>query len=77
MDVPREYCIQWSKSDRKRQILYDITYMWNLKIIQMNLYTKEKQTHRHRKQTYGYQKGEGGREGQNRGMRLTDTNYYT
>ena len=22
---------EWSKSDRKRQISYDITYMWNLK----------------------------------------------
>ena len=30
----------------------------------MNLFTKQKQTHRHRKQIYGYQKGkaeEGGR----------------
>ena len=34
-------------------MLYDITFMWNLKIIQMNLYTKQKQTHR--KQTYGCQ----------------------
>ena len=25
----------------------------------MNLFTKQKQTHRHRKQTYGYQKGKG------------------
>ena len=32
---------------RQRQILYDITYMWNLKI-QMNLFTKQKQTHRYR-----------------------------
>ena len=28
----------------------------------MNLYTKQKQTHRHRKQTYGYQRGKGGRD---------------
>ena len=28
--------------------------------IQMNLYTKQKQTHRHRKQTYGYQRGKAG-----------------
>ena len=34
--------------------------MWNLKIIQMNLNTKQKETRRHRKQTYGYQRGEGG-----------------
>ena len=26
-------------------------------MIQMNLFTKRKQTHRHRKQTYGYQRG--------------------
>ena len=43
---------------RQRQILYDITYMQNLKkLIQMNLFAKQKQTHRHRKQTYGYQRG--------------------
>ena len=49
-----------SKSDRERQILYDITYMWNLKKkIQIHLLTKQKQTHRHRKQTYGYQRGKG------------------
>ena len=42
----------------QRQISHDITYMWNLKnIIQKNLFTKQKQTHRHRKQTYGYQRG--------------------
>ena len=33
--------------------------------MQVNLYTKQKQTHRHRKQTYGYQR-EGG------SMGLTD-----
>ena len=43
---------------KQRQILYDITYMQNLKkLIQMNLFAKQKQTHRHRKQTYGYQRG--------------------
>ena len=48
---------------RERQILHDITYTWNLKKIkQMNLYTEQKQTHRHRKQTNGYQRGEGGRD---------------
>ena len=41
-----------SESDRKRQISYDITYMQNLKtVIQMNLFTKEKQTHRKKKYT--------------------------
>ena len=61
MDGPRDYHTEWSKSDRERQILYDITYMWNLKkMIQMNLFTKQKQTQRHRKQTYGYQRRKGG-----------------
>ena len=31
MDGPREYLTKWSKSDRERQMSYDITYMWNLK----------------------------------------------
>ena len=43
------------------QISQDITYMWTLKkMIQMNLFTKQKQTHRQRKQTYGYQRGKAG-----------------
>ena len=31
MDGTREYHTKWSKSERERQIAYDITYMWNLK----------------------------------------------
>jgi len=34
---------------------------------------KQKQTHRYRKQTCGYQRGKGSVEGQIRGMGLTDT----
>ena len=37
--------------------------MWNLKektMTQMNLFPKQKETHRHRKPTYGYQRGKGG-----------------
>ena len=30
-DGPRDYYTKWSKSERERQIPYDITYMWNLK----------------------------------------------
>ena len=29
-------------------------------MIYMNLFTKQKETQRHRKQTYGYQRGKGG-----------------
>ena len=31
MDGPGDDHTKWSKSDRERQISYDITYMWNLK----------------------------------------------
>ena len=31
VDEPRDYYTKWSKSDRERQISYEITYMWNLK----------------------------------------------
>ena len=31
MDGPRDYHTKRSKSERERQIPYDITYMWNLK----------------------------------------------
>ena len=37
-----------------------ISHVESKKIIQMNLFTKQKQTHRHRKQTYCYQRGKGG-----------------
>ena len=30
MDGPRDYHMKHSKSDRKRQLSYDITCMWNL-----------------------------------------------
>ena len=30
MDGPRDYHTKWSKSDRERQISYDISYMWNI-----------------------------------------------
>ena len=31
MDGPRDYHTKWSKSDREREISYDIAYMWNQK----------------------------------------------
>ena len=30
-DTTRDYHTKWGKSERERQIPYDITYMWNLK----------------------------------------------
>ena len=43
---------------------YDITYMWNLKHDTNELiFKKQKQPHRHRKQTHGYQRRKGVWEG--------------
>ena len=43
-------------SQTKRQVLYDDVYMWNLKImmIQINSFPKQTQTHRLRQGNYGY-----------------------
>ena len=52
----------WSDaSQTEREMRYDFTYMQYLKkkIIQMNLFTKQRQTHRLRKWTYGFQRGRG------------------
>ena len=32
MAGPRGYHTEWSRSNRERQILYDVGYMWNLTI---------------------------------------------
>ena len=53
-----EIIILSEKSERERQIPYDVTYTWNLKY-DMNISTKQKQTHRHREQTCGCQGGGG------------------
>ena len=40
-------------SQTEKYILYGNTYVESKKIIQINLYAKQKQTYRHRKQNYG------------------------
>ena len=55
MDVPRDYRIKWSKSD-KYHMMSLVCGIY--KMIQINLFINEKLTHRHRKQPYGYQRGE-------------------
>ena len=43
--LPRDYPTKWSKSDRQRQIPYDVTYiMESKKMIQMNLQNRNKLT---------------------------------
>ena len=43
---------------KKTNIVYHLS-VESKKMIQMNLFTKQKQTHKHRKQTYDYQRGKG------------------
>ena len=42
MNGPRDYHTKRSKSERERQIPYDITYMWNIKYdTSEHIYEKE------------------------------------
>ena len=50
MDRPREGHTERSKSDREREILSSILYVWNVKeMIQMNWSIKEEQMHKEKK----------------------------
>ena len=63
MDGPRDYHTVWS--ERKTNIIGYHLYVKSKKkkMIQMNLFRKQKQTHRLRERTYSYQgKGVGGRD---------------
>ena len=53
MDGPRDYHTEGSKSERKGEIAYDIPHMCNLKRNDTNEHTKQKETHKVRKETYG------------------------
>ena len=63
MDGPRSYHTKWSKSDKEKY--HDVTYMESNEMIQMNLFTKQRKKHRHRKQSYVYQRGKVGEGGIN------------
>ena len=56
MDV--EIVILSEVSQRNRNIIWYSLYVESKEIIQMKLFTKQKETHRLREQAYGYQ-GEG------------------
>ena len=67
MDGLGGHYAKWNKPDKERQILYDITYMWNLKKYNklLNL-TKKKWTHRYREQISGYHCGVGWENGRHK-----------
>ena len=57
MDGPRDYHTKWNKSDKDKYMIPLVCGM-----IQTNLFSKHKQTHRCWKQAYGYERGKvGGR----------------
>ena len=56
MDATRNYHTKWSKSDRERQVSYDIAYIRNLKKWYEWTYLQNKNSVTDvEKQTYGYQ----------------------
>ena len=55
-----EIIIHSEVSQRQRQVSYGITYMGSIERWCEWIYLQNKQTHRHRKQIYGYQRGQGG-----------------
>ena len=58
MDGTRDSHTKWSKSERERQILYDITYIWNV-IYSTNEPFHRKENHGYGEQTCGCQGGGG------------------
>ena len=62
------------KSPSTRPVLYDFIHMQNLKKDKWTHITKQKQNHRYREQTGGYQRRSGWREGRNRWGRLRGIN---
>ena len=57
MDEPADYFPNGRNSDGEKQISYDVTYL-NLgrkkKVVQINLFSKQKKTHRLRGWIYGF-----------------------
>ena len=58
----QRFHIKCSKSDRKRQISFDITYMWDLKYDTSKLINETKADSQTQEKTYGQQRGEQKRE---------------
>ena len=60
VDGPRDYHTKWSMilSQTEKDKYHKILLICGiLKITKMNLFTKQKEIHKHRKQAYGYQRG--------------------
>ena len=60
MDGPRDCHTEWSQTEKDKYMTSCLYVESKKKMVQMNLFTKQKKSHRCRKQTYGYQGGNGG-----------------
>ena len=84
MDGPRNYHTKRSKLERERQIPYAITYRRNLKMIQMNLFTKGHETNeliykrdlQTQKPDLWLPRGRGLEKGWTRSLGLASANYH-
>ena len=63
--------IMLSETSQRNKILYDVTYLWNLKNCnKLVSQTKKKQTHRYREQTRGLPVGRGEGQYRSRGEKV-------
>ena len=69
-----EYHTKWGKSERGRQTLYDITYMWNIKYDTNELFSKTQNRLTDIENRLVFAKGVGKKRIESLG--LADTNYY-
>ena len=51
IDKPKDNHTKWTKRDSERQILYDLTYTWDLYIYIIEIIEKHKQSHKLKKNT--------------------------
>ena len=65
-----------SQTEKGKHHMISFIHGISFKMIQMNLFTKQKETHRFQKQIHGYQRGNVGRRGKLRSLALTYTHCY-
>ena len=70
-----DYHTKWSKSERERQIPYDVTYTWNLKY-DTNEPIHEIETDSHIEDRLMIAKGQWGKGGKDWEFVISDVNYY-
>ena len=68
------YYAKWNKSDRERQILYDFTCMWTLRITK-RMIQHNRISYKYREQIGGCQRGGNEEEKRNRWEKLRATNF--